>query len=602
MNADEDGTICAYCQSVNRPGARFCIECGSSLPVDQSATIPISSREQAGDSTQKADHPGALEKKQIQSETQKPEEETRPLNLFKDFSPRPSGAVFADRFLMEQLIFTEESQHHYIVNQIAGKEHRYRVCPNQDCGAVLPPNSKLLNFCTDCGSPLEDKYPALVLVESQQPLYGNVPVIAGKKLSHGRVRAPLEIFEEKLGSSIRTCMIRPLVQPLGTRVEPWQVLNWGPELAHALSYLHINGIYFDGVVNSNCFALDGDKAVWADFSKCHLASPAPEKSCQADIRALTALLYYWLTGNSKYRRDARVSNGLNYVFQQGMSPQTFSTSAELSMALREAIKEMSTPRVVDYQSGRRTDVGRERTLNEDSMLVLESNRLIQSTSQPIGIYLVADGMGGHAAGEVASMTIVNTISRKASVELLNTQLGEHTELDYGQWLLHAIQDANNEVLQIRRATGTDLGSTMVAALLVSNTAYIAHVGDSRAYLIEPGKFTQITVDHSLVERLVASGQISAQEARTHPQRNVIYRTIGDKPEVEVDISTVKLSPGDRILLCSDGLTGMVPDEQILEIIESSPSPQSACDALIETANNAGGEDNITIILVEVFSS
>jgi serine/threonine protein phosphatase PrpC len=232
---------------------------------------------------------------------------------------------------------------------------------------------------------------------------------------------------------------------------------------------------------------------------------------------------------------------------------------------------------------------------------VETSRVIKSISSPLGIYIVADGMGGHAAGEVASSTIVNSFAELSFRDLLQTSLKSDEPVNYSNWLKEAVQTANKNVLDIRKSTGSDLGSTFVGALIENNNAYIAHVGDSRAYLITSNNIQQLTTDHSLVERLVATGQITAEEARYHPQRNVIYRTIGDKANIEVDMNTLSLKEGDILILCSDGLSGMVTDEDMLRIIKNAPSPQAACDRLIDAANAAGGEDNITVVIVELRS-
>jgi protein phosphatase len=139
----------------------------------------------------------------------------------------------------------------------------------------------------------------------------------------------------------------------------------------------------------------------------------------------------------------------------------------------------------------------------------------------------------------------------------------------------------------------------VAALVGGTRVYIANVGDSRSYKIEAYGIRQLSVDHSLVQRLIATGQITPAEARNHPQRNVIYRTMGDKQNVEVDTFSFAFSPGEKLLLCSDGLDGMVEDADILRIVREHADNQAACQALIETANAAGGDDNITIIIVEI---
>jgi serine/threonine protein phosphatase PrpC len=194
---------------------------------------------------------------------------------------------------------------------------------------------------------------------------------------------------------------------------------------------------------------------------------------------------------------------------------------------------------------------------------------------------------------------IRTLAQRGSAEILAPVASGQPLPDPKEWLISAIQQANRAVYDRRRAAGTDMGTTLVAALVVGDRCTIANVGDSRAYHLHPNGITQVTTDHSLVERLVATGQITREEAATHPQRNVIYRTIGDKPRVEVDTFEQQLAPGEALLLCSDGLSGMVPDEQIWQIWRTSTSPQEACDRLVEAANGAGGEDNISVIVVQV---
>jgi protein phosphatase len=146
-----------------------------------------------------------------------------------------------------------------------------------------------------------------------------------------------------------------------------------------------------------------------------------------------------------------------------------------------------------------------------------------------------------------------------------------------------------------------MGSTLALVLLHDDQAHLAYLGDSRIYLINKTSIQQLSTDHSLVQHMVTTGVISSDEARYHPQRNVIYRSLGEKPEGEADYSTRQLNPGDRVLLCSDGLNGMLEDQVLHQVILEANSPQAACDRLIEAANLAGGEDNISVIVVEVIS-
>jgi protein phosphatase len=272
-------------------------------------------------------------------------------------------------------------------------------------------------------------------------------------------------------------------------------------------------------------------------------------------------------------------------------------AAEASRAAEEA-DTLQARGSLDVRAGRRTDVGRLRESNEDSLLVLEGVWNNRSVSRPVGLYVVADGIGGNEGGEIASGMLVSGLARRAA-ELLPGLLVDEPRFDGRTWLAGAIQSVNEEIFEWAREAGYDFGTTVVAVLLRGEQALIAHVGDSRVYLINASRIEQLTVDHSLVESLVIANQISREEARAHPNANVIYRTVGDQANVAVDLRVARLMPGDRLLLCSDGLSGMITDETIHQLVMNAPSPQPACDALVDAANAAGGEDNCTVILVEL---
>jgi serine/threonine protein phosphatase PrpC len=252
---------------------------------------------------------------------------------------------------------------------------------------------------------------------------------------------------------------------------------------------------------------------------------------------------------------------------------------------------------IDVHAARLSDVGKERDLDEDSILTLELGQVHRSLSTPLGVYAIADGMGGHDSGDVASRLAVQTIARCVVSDLLSAALDDNPPaVDYEAWLKKVVQDANQAVLARRKAAGNNMGTTLVMAVVVNNTAYLAHVGDSRAYLIRNAQIQLLTVDHSLVERLIATRQITREEAAAHPQRNVIYKNIGDKAQVEPDISQQMLEPGDRLLLCCDGLSGEVSDADLLRIVLENPALPEACWQLVRAANEAGGRDNISVVL------
>ena len=302
--------------------------------------------------------------------------------------------------------------------------------------------------------------------------------------------------------------------------------------------------------------------------------------------------------------DQTPSPALEAIFDKALSPdkdKRYPAAEALAADLTAALEILRRPVSATFLVGRRSDPGQLRELNEDGLLTLEFEQVLQSVSKPIGFYAVADGMGGHSAGEVASALAIQTLARAilSRVMLPVAEEATQAEPDYGALLKEACLEANRAVHERARQVRSDMGTTLVAALLVGSDAYIANVGDSRAYRVNPQEIRQITTDHSLVERLVATGQITREEARSHPQANLIYRTIGDKPQVEVDIFEQSLGRDEWLVLCSDGLHGMVEDARIQQVLVTSLHPQEACEDLVRLANLAGGDDNITVIVVKL---
>ncbi len=246
--------------------------------------------------------------------------------------------------------------------------------------------------------------------------------------------------------------------------------------------------------------------------------------------------------------------------------------------------------------------------NEDSTLALLFERVHESISAPIGLFVMADGMGGHANGQGASRATIALISERIVRELImpplstekagesNKQLDEDSLLA----LLHgAIEDANTALCQMNQRDKSDMGSTLTGFMIVGDHAYIFNVGDSRTYMLRDEKLYQLTHDHSLVGQLVAGGLIEPDDVYTHPQRNQIFRSIGDKLNVQIDLFKQQVHPGDILLSCSDGLWEMVRDPQITDILNHATDPQTACMQLIEAANANGGEDNVSAVVVFV---
>lgn len=243
---------------------------------------------------------------------------------------------------------------------------------------------------------------------------------------------------------------------------------------------------------------------------------------------------------------------------------------------------------LDLIAAKLTDVGRVRPRNEDYVeyhVPSDPEQLERKGA----IYLVADGMGGHQAGEVAS---------RSAVEAVIANYYRDSGSDIGTDLVRAFRLANQEIYAMAQtdATMSGMGTTLVAAVISGHAVYVANVGDSRAYLINGGGMVQITEDHSWVEEQVRAGLLTPEQAKRHPQRNLVTRALGSKPSVEVDLFTGEIGAGDSLLLCTDGLTGRVTDPEIASIVQAQ-HPQEAVQSLVDLANERGGNDNITVLIV-----
>lgn len=238
-----------------------------------------------------------------------------------------------------------------------------------------------------------------------------------------------------------------------------------------------------------------------------------------------------------------------------------------------------------------TDVGLHRALNED-------NWGWARLTPGVELFVVADGMGGHDAGEVASALAVETLVREARSRI---DVSPRPSVDAIENILdESFQEANNTIKGNAEERGSDMGTTLVACMVIDDsTALCANVGDSRGYLVRDGRLHQITRDHSLVARMVEQNRITAEEARNHPHSNILLRTVGTERNVDIDIFRVELGPGDRLLLCSDGLWGEVDDPEIEAVLNSSDDNRVVSRELIRAAHMGGGKDNITVIVVSV---
>jgi serine/threonine protein phosphatase PrpC len=248
--------------------------------------------------------------------------------------------------------------------------------------------------------------------------------------------------------------------------------------------------------------------------------------------------------------------------------------------------------------GQATDVGMVRTNNQDAVCSLLMTSRSAQQRPDFGLFIVADGMGGHHDGEKASALTANQVAAYIIHNVFLPMMNGENDVDrvpITEAMIAAVQKANSDVI----AKVPDGGTTLTAVAVLGDLAYVVHVGDSRVYLINKDGIEQITRDHSLVQRLIELDQLTREEANVHPQKNVLYRALGQSDHLEVDALTRRLPPNARLMLCSDGLWNMVNEQDIVEITMKYPNPQEACDKLVALANMQGGTDNITAVLLRI---
>jgi protein phosphatase len=291
---------------------------------------------------------------------------------------------------------------------------------------------------------------------------------------------------------------------------------------------------------------------------------------------------------------------LGRLFQKKEITGEMKTNPVAEELPKSNIKTRERRMVGQYIFGTAQSVGRQREHNEDTLFAFSSVLREGDVEFPFGLFIVADGMGGHQHGEIASGAAIKALSayliEKLIVPILNGSSGS-LDTSLQELMEEGIEAAQDAV--VRNAPGG--GTTLTAALILGDQVTIGHVGDSRAYFAEAdGELNAITKDHSLVKRLLELGQISEKEASIHPQRNVLYRAVGQTEPYRPDIDTLTFPAPGSLLLCSDGLWGVVGKTNLQKILRKTSSPMEICEKMVDLANQAGGPDNITVILVQNF--
>lgn len=477
-----------------------------------------------------------------------------------------------------------------------------RRCPA--CANFQPANAER---CLVCGTDLRDVAPgnaAVMLYESCTP--GRLD--AGQRALQSQVRHPhllLPAHAQEIattqGPARRYLALpenpAPAFADLPRPQSLLLTLRWGEQLAQALAALHGAGLVH-GQIDQRLVRVREDRA-WLVVAP-GLVPPPPAPNPADDARDLARLLLHAL-GAADGPADLM---GLPTPVREALTPalagalQPNRAARALAEALTGATAALRQDAERRSAAGWASHPGRIRQGNEDSLLVVQMDVVAAGVRAPCGIYLLADGAGGHASGEVASQAAVQAAMAHLAGSLLPAAAGGRLpDLAALRTAAQAaLRAANGELRRLREQGNSDMLTTAVLVLCVEQRGLVASAGDSRAYLLRNGMLSQLTEDHTLVARLVRMGQLTAAEARTHARRHQLYRALGQDDEVAVDLVDLTFQPGDLLLLCSDGLTEEVSDEGIAAIVAQAADLPTASRSLVEAANAAGGRDNVSVIL------
>ncbi len=469
------------------------------------------------------------------------------------------------------------------------------------CGATSNEAGEL--FCTECGATLEGRRYHGQLRTGEPSGLALVPTVADEAARELLPSIWDQVQEEEAQLTLVADSGRaPLAPPL----DELEALYVGRGLARLLHVLHGAGLALGPISPGDVEQTAAGTPRLRAAPGLHRVGAALVEDVAADLHTLAALLEgLTATPRTTQRLDEEqaaeliagpsLSDVLRDVRTDGLA-----SAAALAERLDTLIAERTEPTPLWVRVGAASHEGMVRELDEDSLLTLDLRMVQNGKGRSWGLYIVADGMGGHAAGEVASGLAIRGAAEVVMSAYLTPTLDADTpyeEARLKEIVRKAILQANEYVLREARARGNDMGTTITMALVAGDRAVIGNIGDSRTYLYRDGALRRISKDHSLVMRLVELGQITDDDVYTHPQRNAVLRSLGDKNEIEVDLFSERLRPGDTLFLCSDGQWEMTHDPQMTEIIGANDDPQAACDALIVAANAAGGEDNVTSVLV-----
>ena len=531
---------------------------------------------------------------------------TRRLEPFSKRQMSSLGKIINDRYQIMQVLPSIDK-----LNCYTAKDH----IDTGRCGMCGAENiDEPSEYCNQCGYYLPDSY-FLLLEGNRESTRGFAPLISDR-LKHQGI---LTFFEKFNFNSKYYVVAQNIAHKTLANCDPYihvtHLLNWAIVLAETLDFLHRHSIFnIDMRLDHIAILAGGPRLI--NFSDSIVIEKSEQKPrLFTDIKAFAASFLMLL---SNIEQQDRKTACLKDIFIKA-EQQSFNTAGELIYALAQdpekpkKLKSKQTvilsDRGVSISMGKASDVGIVRTLNEDSVVAFELTNILQSVSSPFGFYMVADGMGGHEAGEEASKMAVELITKRI-IHTFNNNL-EFAPNKAKQILEDTVFATNDEIYRAAKAGKNNMGTTITLALLVNMKAFIFNVGDARTFHYKRGKLELITQDHSLVYRLYKIGQLNYQDIPHHPNSNQILCALGEA-KLQQSLNNmagqanhpyyfnIDLERGDGLLLCSDGLWQMIPDAKIEQTLEKHHNPQQAVDQLVSMANRNGGDDNISLIFVKTY--
>lgn len=613
---------CPDCGFENAAHSRFCRQCGATLAKATSPSVAG----QAGATSKESPPVEAVSAVPSDTELQArlleeshreelaegmPEESTTPTQPLVAPAKAETDAQLqpGTRIGVYEIVEFVEERGGQPVYRAQAPADRCTQCGTQ----AVDPEAR---FCEECGAELLPRDVLLIEQDKQGPVSG--PALLAD-LPDDPLRALLPPVDS-LTADGRDYLIlegtvpgyQSLAELLSTRGDAPQepaaldesdALPIATQLAKLLEFLHAHAIALGDLSLVQLLIGPQRRLRLRDVGDLQ---PLTDKARDADLRQLAATIED-LTRTPRETRKLSIDTidsqplppgSLDEVLALGRTGGLPDASAWVR-ALEGIATSKQSIRGLKTWVGARTDVGIQREIDEDALMTQELRIALTGVYVNAGIYVVADGMGGHAAGEVASTLAVQAAANSLAEQLITlaSASGDVTDEGLGALIKTAVEEANLAVYQESRRRQNDMGTTMTLALVVGDRCVIGNVGDSRTYLVRDDKLQRISQDHSLVMRLVDLGQITEDEIYTHPHRSAILRSLGEKPNVETDLFPLRLAPGDTLFLCSDGQWEMVRNPRMQEIILTVDDPQAAANQLVDEANQNGGEDNITVVLV-----